>query len=224
MYDCAHMVVKARWRTAWRNWSAIIVGAALPHLRAAGLDQTAAMSQAMRHWDRMWNHRNTYVYSKSDWDLASAVDLRRRQVKELVESDQVNIKYSPGGLIDIEYGVQYLQLQHGHRHAALRSQNTLVALAALADTKLLPRKEVESLTAAYLFFRLLIDGLRIVRGHAKDLVLPPADSEAFVFLARRVGYTTESWEEGAQKLHADIQRHMGVTRGFFTTRFGPIET
>jgi glutamate-ammonia-ligase adenylyltransferase len=164
-------------------------------------------------------HRNTYVYSKSDWDLASAVDLRRRQVKELVESDQVNIKYSPGGLIDIEYGVQYLQLQHGHRHAALRSQNTLVALAALADTKLLPRKEVESLTAAYLFFRLLIDGLRIVRGHAKDLVLPPADSEAFVFLARRVGYTTESWEEGAQKLHADIQRTLHLTREFFSSRF-----
>ena len=164
-------------------------------------------------------HRNTYVYSKSDWDLASAVDLRRRQVKELVESDQVNIKYSPGGLIDIEYGVQYLQLQHGHRHAALRSQNTLVALAALADTKLLPRKEVGSLTAAYLFFRLLIDGLRIVRGHAKDLVLPPADSEAFVFLARRVGYTTESWEEGAQKLHADIQRTLHLTREFFSSRF-----
>jgi glutamate-ammonia-ligase adenylyltransferase len=79
---------------------------------------------------------------------------------------------------------------------------------------------VQALLEAYLFFRLLIDGLRIVRGHAKDLVLPPRDSEGFVFLARRVGYTTETWEEGAQKLDTDIQRHMDRTRTFFTRRFG----
>ncbi len=37
----------------------------------------------------------------------------------------------------------------------------------------------------------------MVRGNAKDLVLPPPDSEEFVFLARRVGYTTDDWQAGA---------------------------
>ena len=169
---------------------------------------------------RVEAHRDAYVYSKQPWDAGVALDLRRRQVKEFVEPNQINIKYSPGGLIDIEYGVQYLQLQHGHRHAAVRTPNTLLALDALGQKKILPNREVQALQEAYLFFRLLIDGLRIVRGHAKDLVLPSPDSEGFVFLARRVGYTTETWEEGAKKLDSDIQRHMGVARDFFTTRFG----
>ncbi|WP_447983266.1 [protein-PII] uridylyltransferase family protein [Nitrospira sp. Nam74] len=172
---------------------------------------------------RVEAHRDAYVYSKQPWDVEAALDLRRQQVKELVESNHVNIKYSPGGLIDIEYGVQYLQLQHAHRHAALRTQNTLLALEALGQKKVLPKQKVQALHEAYLFFRTLIDGLRIVRGHAKDLLLPPRDSEGFVFLARRVGYTTETWEEGAKKLDAEIKRHMGVTRHFFATRFGPIE-
>jgi len=167
-------------------------------------------------------HRDAYVYSTQSWDMTVALNLRRQQLKEFIEPNQVNIKYSPGGLIDIEYGVQYLQVQHGHRHAALRTQNTMVALDAFDQTKVLPKQEVQTLREAYLFFRLLIDGLRIVRGHAKDLVLPPRDSEGFVFLARRVGYTTETWEEGAQKLDSDIQRHMTRTREFFTQRFGPV--
>jgi [glutamine synthetase] adenylyltransferase / [glutamine synthetase]-adenylyl-L-tyrosine phosphorylase len=169
-------------------------------------------------------HRDAYVYSKLPWDVEAALDLRRRQVKEFVESNQINIKYSPGCLIDIEYGVQYLQIQHGHRHPSFRTQNTMLALDALGQKNVLSKQEVQTLHDAYLFFRLLIDGLRIVRGHAKDLVLPPRDSEGFVFLARRVGYTTETWEEGAKKLDLDIRRHMVVTREFFTTRFGPIET
>jgi [glutamine synthetase] adenylyltransferase / [glutamine synthetase]-adenylyl-L-tyrosine phosphorylase len=167
-------------------------------------------------------HRDAYVYSKQSWDVEAALDLRRQQVEEFVEPNQINIKYSPGGLIDIEYGVQYLQLQHGHRHLSLRTQNTMLALEALAQKKILPEQEVQTLQHAYLFFRLLIDGLRIVRGHAKDLVLPPRDSEGFVFLARRVGYTTDTWEEGAKKLDSDIQRHMSRTREFFTQRFGPL--
>jgi glutamate-ammonia-ligase adenylyltransferase len=166
-------------------------------------------------------HRDTYVYSSQPWDLETALDLRRRQIKELTDPGKVNIKHSPGGLIDIEYGVQYLQLMHGHKHSRLRTPNTLETIDALVKLRILSR-DADALRESYLFFRTLIDGLRIVRGHAKDLVLPPRDSEAFVFLARRIGYTTEAWEEGARKLEADITRHMAATRQFFTSRFGRI--
>lgn len=164
-------------------------------------------------------HRDEFVYSAEPWNLAEALELRRRQVKELVEPGQVNIKYSPGGLLDVEYGVQYLQLLHGHRHPVLRTPNTLEAITALSAARILSREEAVGLRQAYLFFRTLVDGLRIVRGHAKDLVLPERESEAFVFLARRVGYTTEHWEEGAAKLDADLRRHLSATSAFFTARF-----
>ena len=168
------------------------------------------------------SHRDAYVYSRQPWDIDAAVGLRRQQIKELVEPGAINIKYSPGALIDIEYGVQYLQLMHGFKFPAIRTTNTLEALAALSKTRVLPVQDVAGLRESYLFFRMLIDGLRIVRGNAKDLVLPKGDSEALIFLARRVGYTTDEWEEGARKLEADIERHMTVTRTFYTSRFGKI--
>ena len=167
-------------------------------------------------------HRNAFVYSGHPWDIAIALDLRRQQIKELTESGRTNVKYSPGGLIDIEYAVQYLQLMHGHQEARLRSPNTVEALGALAEIRVVTTEEAIMLREAYLFLRLLIDDLRIVRGHAKDLLLPSSASEEFVFLARRLGYQTDKWEEGASKLSADIRRHMDRTGNFFTSRFGKL--
>lgn len=167
-------------------------------------------------------HRDRFVYSGAPWDLAIALDLRREQLKQLVEPGTVNVKHSVGGLIDIEYAVQYLQLMHGHRYATIRTPNTLQALTGLVECGIVKRQDAEQLRAAYLFFRKLIDGLRMVRGHAKDLVLPPPDSDEFIFLARRVGYTTEDWQTGARHLRSDIDHHMAQTRAFFERAFGAL--
>ncbi len=165
-------------------------------------------------------HRDAFVYGVEPWDEGTALDLRRRQIKELVEPGQVNVKYSPGGLIDIEYAVQYLQIIHGNRRPVLRQVNTLRALSALAQEHLISPQEAERLEKAYTFIRKLIDGLRMVRGHAKDLVLPETYSDDFVFLARRLGYTTEDWQAGAKRLQSDIEQHMSGTKKFFEKKFG----
>ena len=167
-------------------------------------------------------HRDRYVYSGAPWDLAAALDLRRQQLKQLVERGTVNAKLSPGGVVDIEYAIQYLQLMHGHRLQVLRTPNALHALAGLMETGIVSRQDGEHLRKAYLFIRMLIDGLRMVRGHAKDLVLPPPDSEEFIFLARRVGYTTDDWQAGARHLKTDIEEHMGRVREFWERTFGKL--
>lgn len=167
-------------------------------------------------------HRDRYVYSGEPWDLATALDLRRLQLKQLVERGTVNAKLSPGGVVDIEYAIQYLQIMHGHNHAVLRTPNAMQALAALVECGIVSRQDGENLRKAYLFLRMLIDGLRMVRGHAKDLVLPPADSDEFIFLARRVGYTTDDWQAGARHLQADIEEHMRNTKTFFEKTFGAL--
>ncbi len=167
-------------------------------------------------------HRDRYVYSAAPWDLPAALDLRRQQIKQLVERGTINAKLSPGGVVDIEYAIQYLQLQHGHRHAVLRTPNAMQALAGLVEGGLVTRQDGENLRKAYLFIRMLIDGLRMVRGHAKDLVLPSADSEEFIFLARRVGYTTDDWQAGARHLKTDIEEHMGRVKEFWERMFGKL--
>ncbi len=167
-------------------------------------------------------HRDRYVYSGAPWDLAIALDLRRQQLKQLVEPDTVNVKHSAGGLVDIEYAVQYLQVMHGHQHSTLRTSNTMQALTGLVERGIVTRQDSEHLKKAYLFIRMLIDGLRMVRGNARDLVLPPTDSDEFVFLARRVGYTTDDWQAGARHLQTDIEEHMKRTKTFFERTFGKL--
>ncbi|MCP9454529.1 MAG: hypothetical protein NNA18_00285 [Nitrospira sp.] len=167
-------------------------------------------------------HRDRYVYSGAPWDLTAALELRRQQIAQLVKPGQIHLKHSHGGIVTIEYAVQYLQLMHGHKDPRLRTPNTLQALAALVDGGFLPRQTGEELRKAYLFLRLLIDGLRMVRGNTRDLVLPPPDSDEFVFLARRIGYMTDDWQAGARHLHTDIKHHMSRTREFFDEMFGKL--
>jgi len=96
------------------------------------------------------------------------------------------------------------------------------ALAGLVECGIVTRQDAENLRKAYWFIRMLIDGLRMVRGNAKDLVLPPPDSDEFIFLARRVGYTTDDWQAGASHLRSDIEEHMKRTKEFFERTFGAL--
>ena len=159
--------------------------------------------------------RDAFVYSDVPWDLAGALELRERQVNELVQPGRVNVKYSKGGLLDIEYLVQYHQVLYGYRHPALRTPNTLDALARLRKEGIFSEEVEQRLREAYLFLRSLIDALRIVRGNAKDLVLPDPNSEEFTFLSRRMGYVQRDWEKGRNQLDEAIRRQMTEARRIF---------
>src|SRR5262249_7907439 len=82
---------------------------------------------------RVEAHRDAFTYSGAEWDWKDALHLRKRQMRELVKPGDINVKYSAGGIVDIEYAVQYLQLIGGKEHESLRLTNTLDALDALHD-------------------------------------------------------------------------------------------
>jgi glutamate-ammonia-ligase adenylyltransferase len=132
--------------------------------------------------------RNTYVYRGLPFDATAMHAMRERQMRHQVKGGTFNPKYSPGGLVDIEYLVQGLQISSGHNSPALRTTNTYAAMAALAEAGILQPDDYTHLRKAYTFFRWLIDGLRVVAGNAKDLLAPPPDSPGFAFLARRMLY------------------------------------
>ncbi len=195
-------------------------GAAAPFERQAWikLRHVAGNAALGRQIER---YRDEFVYGQAPWPLDTALHLRRRQIQELVPPGTIHVKYSPGGLIDIEYTVQYFQLQHGHREASLHTTNTLQALEALQATKLLSRHDATILMEDYLFMRKVIDGLRIVRGNAKDLVLPQPGSDNMTYLARRLGYMTDVWQEGARAFERELQKRMNRSRTFFAKFFSP---
>jgi glutamate-ammonia-ligase adenylyltransferase len=164
--------------------------------------------------------RDRFVYSGVPWDRETSLHVRWRQLRELVPPGAVNVKYSAGGMLDVEYAVQYLQIRHGSVWPDLRTPNTLEALARLSAHGLVSADEHQQLLAAYLFLRRVVDGLRMVRGNAKDLVLPAQDSDEFSFLARRLRVRRESWAAAASALGQELQRQMATAHAFYASRFG----
>ena len=77
-----------------------------------------------------------------------------------------------------------------------------VATGCTPLPKIVPKRvaQAQILEENYIFMRQLIDALRIVRGNAQDLVLPESGSDGMIFLARRMGSTSENWQEGASLL------------------------
>lgn len=168
---------------------------------------------------RVEGHRDSYTYSGAPWDWKDAMELRHRQMAELVRPGQINVKYSAGGLIDIEYAVQYLQILNGAEHPEVRTPTTLQALEGLRRFQIVREPDHWLLRASYLFLRKLIDALRIVRGNASDLVLPKADAEEFKSLARRLGYHGKERSHDAAILAAQIHDTMQKAHEYFLNRF-----
>ncbi|HXV79765.1 MAG TPA: bifunctional [glutamate--ammonia ligase]-adenylyl-L-tyrosine phosphorylase/[glutamate--ammonia-ligase] adenylyltransferase [Candidatus Binatia bacterium] len=96
--------------------------------------------------------------------------LRMRMERELSGEDETrfNLKKGRGGLVDIEFLTQMLQLAHGFRHSELRRKETLPALQALHDKKILRKNEYKLLSDGYLFLRTLDHRLRLERDQSID--------------------------------------------------------
>jgi glutamate-ammonia-ligase adenylyltransferase len=150
--------------------------------------------------------RDRLIYTQEPFDVAAMRGMRERQLRQLVAPHSFNAKLSQGGLVDVEYLVQGLQITHGAAHPAVRSANTLAALAALEEAGLLCAEMARRLREAYIFFRKLIGALRIVRGNAKDLAVPAESSEEYAYLSRRLNY------EEPHALQTDLDRHVADVR------------
>jgi [glutamine synthetase] adenylyltransferase / [glutamine synthetase]-adenylyl-L-tyrosine phosphorylase len=113
-------------------------------------------------------------------------NMRRRIVAQIppAEVDR-EIKRGPGGLRDIEFAVQLLQLVHGRSDDNLRSGNTLAALRALVADGYVGRQDGQALEAAYRFLREVEHALQLQRLRRTHTV--PTDPAALRWLARALG-------------------------------------
>ena len=145
--------------------------------------------------------RDEFVYTGESYDVTAMRAMRERQVRHLVSGGTMNLKYSQGGLVDVEYLVQGLQITHGRDLPELRQTNTREAMAALAEAGILSAVDYTRLRKAHTFLRWLIDALRVVRGNAKDVTIPSENSEEYAYLARRMRYNDPA------VLHGELERY-----------------
>ncbi len=180
-------------------------GAAWPYERQA-LVRLRPVAGDATLGQRIITTRDAMLYNGEPFNLAAMRAMRERQLRHLVRAGTVNAKYTPGGLVDVEYLVQGLQIDHGREEANLRVTNTRAAMVVLATMGILSPEDFSQLSVAHTFLRRLIEALRIVRGNAQDLTVPPVGSEAFAFLARRLNFSDPA------QLQTEITRQMDVVQ------------
>jgi glutamate-ammonia-ligase adenylyltransferase len=156
--------------------------------------------------------RDAFVYSERPFDYQNLIHLRQRMASELVESGTVNLKYSPGALVDIEFYLQAQQIKYGAKNSRLRVPNSMQALKRLQEAGLIPVKQADRIRRAYQCFRRTIDALRAVRGNARDLALPQPDSANYRYLARRLGFAD------SEALSREIAWSRKLSRGLLVSQ------
>ena len=152
--------------------------------------------------DQLCMLRDEYVYNGTLFDVTAMRAMREKQVRHLVDAGTFNAKFSPGALVDIEYLVQGLQINNGFKDKSLRLTNIRKAMAAMNQAGYLSTEDYDRLRKAHTFMRWLIDSLRVVRGNAKDVNIPPYDSDEFAYLARRLQYGSD-----VERLMQDLTRY-----------------
>ena len=124
-----------------------------------------------------------------DTDLAAAVRQMRQRLEAEVSGEHAG-GYAPktgrGGLVDIEFLVQYLLLRHGPGDPAIRRRGTREALEALRDAGFFAPGDARRLLEAWRFLRRLENRLRIV--HDRPIGHLPRGRRDLDALARRMGY------------------------------------
>jgi glutamate-ammonia-ligase adenylyltransferase len=103
-------------------------------------------------------------------DLKEMRALRERMERELARETpgRVHVKFGRGGLVDVEFITQAVQLRYGARHPGLRRTNTLRAIRAIASAGLLPAEDCDTLAEQYRFLRRVSLGLRLFGTRPSD--------------------------------------------------------
>ncbi|MEM4408622.1 MAG: hypothetical protein QXI19_07755 [Candidatus Caldarchaeum sp.] len=156
-----------------------------------------------------------YRGPRSEIFLNSLVEVKRRAERIANEKTGINVKTTQGGIRDIEFLVQVLQLLLGHEHPELKSQPTINAIAILERVGALTSREARDLTNAYRLFRQVEHRIQI-RYDLQEHVLPKDPAEQTV-LARLL--RVRGWEQ----LTSELSRQMTLVRTILTERMPALQ-
>ncbi|MFB7428648.1 bifunctional [glutamine synthetase] adenylyltransferase/[glutamine synthetase]-adenylyl-L-tyrosine phosphorylase [Streptomyces hydrogenans] len=190
----SHLAYYQRWAKTW-EFQALLKArpvAGDPELGSAYVDAVSPM---------VWQaaERENFV---------TDVQAMRRRVVDNIPVDRVDreLKLGPGGLRDVEFAVQLLQLVHGRSDATLHSGSTLDALAALAAGGYVGRADAAQLDEAYRFLRAMEHRIQLYRLRRTHLV--PEGEEDLRRLGRSLGLRTDP----VAALNKEWKRHASVVR------------
>jgi glutamate-ammonia-ligase adenylyltransferase len=141
-------------------------------------------------------------------DFVADVQRMRQRVEDHIPAGEADrqLKLGRGGLRDVEFSVQLLQLVHGRSDVMLRSPSTLIALEALSTWGYVGREDGATLGAAYRFLRSLEHRIQLHELRRSHIV--PEDDESLRRIGRSLGFRSDPVAE----LTAEWRRHAREVR------------
>jgi len=163
--------------------------------------------------------RTVILDHAGDAAIADAHAMRLRMLRDLPAEGPWDIKAMSGGLVEVEFIAQALQLAHAHRHPGILAPTTRVALAKLAKAHVLPADEAEALIAADRLWRTTLGLLRLTVGRWREDRLPAPTAAALLRA------TAPLLGQGAVDLSAfreQMRVHAEQVRSIFERRLGQL--
>ncbi|MEY2449660.1 MAG: [glutamine synthetase] adenylyltransferase / [glutamine synthetase]-adenylyl-L-tyrosine [Acidimicrobiaceae bacterium] len=190
----------------WERWAEPWEFQALLKARFVGGDQslgTAFEASAASHlWARPFTAES--IRAVRAMKVRAEADVARRGL-----SDR-ELKLGPGGIRDVEFAVQLLQLVHGGVDEELRTPTTLTALAELADAGYVGRHDADQLAAAYRHLRTVEHRLQL--DDEQQVHAIPEDELAQDHLAHVLGYNGTVEASAAEQFLRELRHHQRTVR------------
>jgi glutamate-ammonia-ligase adenylyltransferase len=133
-------------------------------------------------------HDIIYGRALTNEELEQIKQMRRRIETERGDQQHLDLEFKtgPGGLVDVEFLTQALQLRHGHAYPQLRTAHTLAVLNRLTALGIIEEEHSATLRRNYIFLRRIECALRRVENTSVSKI--PADESEQRRLARRLGF------------------------------------
>jgi glutamate-ammonia-ligase adenylyltransferase len=122
-----------------------------------------------------------------------------------------DVKLGMGGIREVEFGLQILQLLYGGKRPSLRKGNSLEAMAQLVHADLLEKQVADALKDAYIFLRKVENLLQLE--HERQTHILPSDLDKLLLLARRLGFSSR------EKFLMEHEKHKNVVQAFYQNVF-----
>src|SRR4051812_45630222 len=189
----------------YRQWASTWEFQALLKMRPVAGDPDLGRSYVEALWPLVWKAGDRPGF-------VAEVQAMRRRVEENIPPAQADreLKLGRGGLRDVEFAVQLLQLVHGRADPSLRVGGTLPALMALSAGGYVGRDDAATLIASYRFLRTVEHRLQLLRLRRTHLL--PTDGLQLRWLARSLGYKPDHRGDAVDVLRAELALHTREVR------------
>ncbi|MEE9551903.1 MAG: bifunctional glutamine synthetase adenylyltransferase/deadenyltransferase, partial [Gammaproteobacteria bacterium] len=146
-------------------------------------------------------------------DLERFIQIKNDMAAIRKRAEYWNVKLGEGGIRDIEFFIQILQIVNAYRFQELQTTHTLSVLQALIKVGLIQAEDGQAIHNSYLFLRRLENRLQMI--DEKQTHELPDDSELRLKIARSLGYGSNNDEETLERFDEHLNQCRGIASSCF---------